>query len=162
MPRMKRLISSLISSMSGLCNVMAFLTFVLSIFAIFGVHQFSGSQYKHCRLTTTPPLNPFFKEGDDTCGKYDPWLPHPKTDKLCNTDDDCKHDLEHHMVNDPTLQIYKCGEPAKYGLSLQSDNVDNNETIFFNILGFEYFPKAFLTVFVAVTLEDWVIMMYNY
>jgi len=66
------------------------------------------------------------------------------------------------MVNDPTLQIYKCGEPAKYGLSLQSDNVDNNETIFFNILGFEYFPKAFLTVFVAVTLEDWVIMMYNY
>jgi len=38
MPRMKSLIGSLIKSIPGLCNVIAFLTFVLSIFAIFGVH----------------------------------------------------------------------------------------------------------------------------
>ena len=37
-----------------------------------------------------------------------------------------------------------------------------NEVILYNILGFEYFPKALLTSFVAVTLEDWTLLMYNY
>ena len=45
---------------------------------------------------------------------------------------------------------------------MEWDNVNSNELILYNVLGFEYFPKALLTTFVAVTLEDWTLMMYNY
>jgi hypothetical protein len=55
-----------------------------------------------------------------------------------------------------------CGSPKQFQLSLQSDNVGENEKILYNILGFEYFPKALLTTFVAVTLEDWTLLMYTY
>jgi voltage-dependent calcium channel L type alpha-1D len=34
--------------------------------------------------------------------------------------------------------------------------------IFFDIVGFEDFMKAMLTVFVAITLEGWSLMMLNY
>jgi hypothetical protein len=40
--------------------------------------------------------------------------------------------------------------------------VENDEVIFFNIIGFEDFFKAFLLIFQAITLEGWTLMMYNY
>ena len=43
MPSMRSLIQSLINSVPGLINVAFFLFFIMTIFAIFGVHQFQGS-----------------------------------------------------------------------------------------------------------------------
>lgn len=59
-------------------------------------------------------------------------------------------------------KVYKCGHPTNFNLTLQSENVGNSELIMYNIMGFEHFPKALLTVFTAVTLEGWSLMMYNY
>ena len=58
--------------------------------------------------------------------------------------------------------VYKCGHPTDFNLTLKSENVGQNELIMYDIVGFEHFPKALLTVFIAVTLEGWSIMMYNY
>lgn len=55
---LKRLINSLLKSIPGLANVGFFLGFVLSIFAIFAVHQFKGMHYKRCRMTYVPDLKP--------------------------------------------------------------------------------------------------------
>ena len=56
MPRMKALIKILGATLKGMFNVFIFLGFVFSIFAIFGTHQFCGSQYSRCRLTEAPVL----------------------------------------------------------------------------------------------------------
>jgi len=56
MPQMKALITILGATLKGLLNVFIFLAFVFSIFAIFGTHQFCGSQYSRCRLTEAPVL----------------------------------------------------------------------------------------------------------
>ena len=61
--RMKLLINAMIRSVPGLATVAFFLFFVLSIFAIFGVNQFMGTQYKHCRATLEPIKNPNFISG---------------------------------------------------------------------------------------------------
>jgi hypothetical protein len=49
-PRMKTLINSLLRSIPGLCQVFAFLMFILSVFGIFAVHQFMGDHYHRCRV----------------------------------------------------------------------------------------------------------------
>jgi len=59
-------------------------------------------------------------------------------------------------------RVYKCGSPEEFNLTIKSDFVDNDELIFYNIIGFENFFKAFLLIFQAITLEGWTLMMYNY
>ena len=48
---LKMLMSTIYKSTPGLFNVCVSLTFVFSIFAILGVHSFSGAHYKFCRET---------------------------------------------------------------------------------------------------------------
>ena len=48
---MKMLMSTIYKSIPGLFNVCVSLTFVFSIFAILGIHSFSGEHYKFCRET---------------------------------------------------------------------------------------------------------------
>mmetsp|Transcript_7401 Transcript_7401/g.6677 ORF Transcript_7401/g.6677 Transcript_7401/m.6677 type:complete len:187 (-) Transcript_7401:164-724(-) len=50
-PSMKKQIQALINSLPGLFNVAVFLLFIISLFAILGLQQFSGVLYFKCRLT---------------------------------------------------------------------------------------------------------------
>jgi voltage-dependent calcium channel L type alpha-1F len=42
------------------------------------------------------------------------------------------------------------------------DSVKEDELLFFDIINFNNYFSALLAVFVAITLEGWVLMMYNY
>jgi hypothetical protein len=64
------------------------------------------------------------------------------------------------MVNDPSITA-TCGNLADYGLDVYNDEPWNQELIFFNIVNFDNFLKAFLMLFQAITLEGWSMMMYN-
>lgn len=100
---MKKLINAMIQSIPGLLNVVLFLGFVLTIFGVFGVNQFLGSNYKQCRATEKPALNPFYHEDileecTDVVSKYEPWgyankyeawPVNENTKWLCTDDSDC-------------------------------------------------------------------------
>jgi RsiW-degrading membrane proteinase PrsW (M82 family) len=58
--------------------------------------------------------------------------------------------------------VYKCGAPIEFGLPVETDNLDKDELAFFNIINFDNYGRAMLSIFVAITLEGWVLMMYNY
>ena len=53
-PEMRRLLSSLFSSLPKLAHAAAFLLFVIILFGILGTQLFSGDFYKRCRLTAEP------------------------------------------------------------------------------------------------------------
>jgi hypothetical protein len=59
-------------------------------------------------------------------------------------------------------KVYKCGAPIDYQLSVKSDNLDKDDLIMYNIINFDNYGRAMLSIFVAITLEGWVLMMYNY
>jgi hypothetical protein len=72
----------------------------------------------------------------------------PEVNWLCSSDEMCKDHLKYTPVPEgQTDHVYKCGSPDTYKLSLKSDFVENDENIFFNIIGFEDFFKAFLLIF---------------
>jgi hypothetical protein len=62
-------------------NVFIFLAFIFTIFAIFGTHQFVGSQYNRCRLTPAPIK--------DAAGDLY-WPINFDAEWLCKADSDCK------------------------------------------------------------------------
>lgn len=66
------------------------------------------------------------------------------------------------LLKNTESKVFKCGTPRDFGLPVESDFVGTSDLIMYDIIGFENFPKAMLTIFVAVTLENWVFMMYNY
>jgi hypothetical protein len=68
--------------------------------------------------------------------------------------------LADQMALDPNFTP-TCGSLANFGLSVNSDEPWNQELIFFNIVCFDNFLKAFLMLFQAITLEGWAFMMYN-
>jgi hypothetical protein len=163
--QMKVYINALLASLPGLTTVVFFLTFVLSIFGIFGIHQFMGDNYKRCRLTMEPEHNPdWLKQGclhNTTCGveKYMPWKIDPEVENLCMDNDSCQRYLN--MTNS-NHTVFRCGSPLEFNMTLASDNVSRERLIMYNLLGFEDFGKAMLTIFTAITLEGWTELMYNY
>ena len=76
----KILMKTIVASMTGLINVCIFLSFVFGIFAILGLHTYSGKHYNFCRLTD--------EIVDD--GVNEPYWPiHPDAEWLCSNDDMC-------------------------------------------------------------------------
>lgn len=51
---MKKLVSALLQSMPDFANVGVFLVFIFSLFAIFGMQQYSGVLYNACRYQSSP------------------------------------------------------------------------------------------------------------
>jgi voltage-dependent calcium channel L type alpha-1F len=47
-------------------------------------------------------------------------------------------------------------------MTAEKDSAHEDELIFFDIINFNNYFNALLTVFQAITLEGWVLMMYNY
>ena len=59
-------------------------------------------------------------------------------------------------------KTYRCGSLLEYGLPVVSDKLKNDDLVFSNIINFDNYGRAMLSIFVAITLEGWVLMMYNY
>jgi hypothetical protein len=148
LPSMKELIRSLLSSIPGMVNVFIFLAFIFTIFAIFGTHQFVGSQYNRCRLTEEPVFI-----GDGTSQKH--WPINYDAEWLCKADSDCERMLgEGH--------VHKCGQPIQFGLPIETDEPESQDLIFYDIVNFNNVILSLLTIFQSLTLEGWVLLMYNY
>lgn len=53
-PKMRRLVSALLSSLPTLGNAVLFMMFIFLLFGILGVQQFGSSIYQRCRFTEEP------------------------------------------------------------------------------------------------------------
>ena len=72
---------------------------------------------------------------------------------LCRTDEQC---FKYSGLN------YTCGLPSTFDIPVSSDNPEEEELIQWNIINFDNFGNSMRSIFVAITLEGWVNMMYNY
>ena len=54
-PAMRKQISALLMSISGLSNALLFLSVVVGIFSIIGLQLYSGTMYNACRSSDIPP-----------------------------------------------------------------------------------------------------------
>ena len=69
---------------------------------------------------------------------------------------------EQYLKNSDVAKTYKCGAPKDYNLPIATDNLSSDGLIMFNFINFDNYFNAMLSIFVAITLEGWVLMMYNY
>jgi hypothetical protein len=111
-----------------------------------------------------PNLNPDFTpalqfplEPEAICGKYEPWPIDYDADWLCSTDLQC----EKYLAGEDA-KVFRCGSLIEYKLPVSTDNLKSDELVFYNIVNFDNYIRAMLSIFVAITLEGWVLMMYNY
>jgi hypothetical protein len=110
-PRIRMLVITLIKSIRGLLDVLGFMFFITSVFAILGIHQFSGAQYNRCRIDLEPTINL-----DDPLASTWPINFEAKT--LCLSDEMCQSQLSH---TDTT--VFKCGSLEEFQLPLEIDDV---------------------------------------
>jgi hypothetical protein len=89
-PRLRILVTTLSRSTMGLLNVNLFLFFIVSVFSILGVHQFSGAQYRRCRMIEVPC------NGELPC---DEWPINFDANKLCNNNEQWQSMLANAEVN---------------------------------------------------------------
>lgn len=87
-----------------------------------------------------------------------PWAIDSDADWLCSTDAQC----EKYLAGHKDAKVFKCGSLKDYKLPISTDSLGSDELIFYNIINFDNYIRAMLSVFVAITLEGWVLMMYNY
>lgn len=138
-PQMRRLISALLSSLPALGNAVLFMFFIFLLFGILGVQQFRGSMYQRCRLSDEP-------EPDGT------WPIDESIDRLCSKDT---------MGNFQCPPDRYCHAPADAGLSVEIDNLKDEELVDFGIASFNHLGYGLVTVFQFITLEGWSKVMYN-
>jgi len=99
-------------------------------------------------MTEEPELKP------GSTDEYLPWEINYDVDRLCSSDAMCKEYL-------PDAKVHKCGKPLDFNLPVSSDGVNGQELISFDIINFNNLMKGMLTIFQALTLEGWSLMMYN-
>ena len=58
--------------------------------------------------------------------------------------------------------VHKCGRLIDFGIPIERDEPETQELIFYNIVGFNNVPISLFTIFQCLTLEGWVLLMYNY
>ena len=148
---MRDLIQTIGMSIPKLLNVGVALTFVMTIFAIFGVNFFSGEQYNFCRMTETliddgisPPIWPINHDASFLC----------QSDEMCSG---WPNKLGEGVVA-------KCGNVyTEYGLDpVTVDDTKSLEIIQFDLVNFNNLGQALITVFQVITLEGWSQLMFNY
>jgi len=102
---MRRLLSSLFSSLPALGNAVIFLLFIFILFGILGVHQFSGQFYYRCRLTPQPI------PGEDI------WPIDYSINRLCSIDGDGAFKCPANRY---------CGSPEMFNLTMKHENITNS------------------------------------
>jgi hypothetical protein len=103
-------------------------------------------------MTLEPPINVDYAEamklGKEHLlpieSKYDPWLINYDVNRVCKYDSDCTMHLKEAGIEGA---IAKCGNLTQFNLTKESDNLNNDPLIMYDIVGFENYPKAMLTIF---------------
>jgi hypothetical protein len=101
-PSMKKLISSLLSSLPALGTAVIFMMFIFLLFCILGVQSFSGFLYQRCRYNPEPDVDPL-------TGAWTVWPKLEDDERLCSMDGSG-------MYSCP--KGYTCGSPSQFKLSL--------------------------------------------
>ena len=133
--KLRILMHTIVASISGLFNVCLFLTFVFGIFAILGVHSFSGEQYNFCRTTEEMIDN----------GIDPPYWPiNTDANWLCSSDDMCSG-YPNYLGNDV---VTKCGSVYReYGLDPRVvDKTSDLEIIMYDTINFNNFFMSGLSI----------------
>ena len=65
------------------------------------------------------------------------------------------------MTGQNSAGVYKCGKPIDYNMPVSIDNPEHDPQINYDILNFNNYIQAMLSLFVAITLEGWNKMMHN-
>ena len=141
---MKDLIQTFLMSIPGLLNVCIALSFMFTIFAIFGVNFFVGQQYQFCRTTEELYYDSIGNPVWPLVGGIDDVI-------LCDSDEMCRD-----KIDDIDL-VAKCGDVYRdYNLlPTDVDKVQKMETIQHDIVNFNNIFIAVVTVFQVVSLEGW-------
>jgi hypothetical protein len=119
------LVSSLLSSLPALGNVVLFFLFLLILFGILGVQLFGGVYESRCRVWPTPrngrwPIDPAIQR---LCGEYE-----------------CPKGTY-------------CGNPADHGIELDSSEL--GVELNYGLTRFDDIIEATFSIFQAMTLEGW-------
>jgi hypothetical protein len=128
------LVNSLLRSLPQIANVAAFLLFIVTLQAVFGLHLFGGMFENRCRLTPEPLA-------DGT------WPILEGYHKLCQLDGD----------NCPEGTY--CGAPVEYDLPWNETEVNVAE-FNYGITKFDNVIYSFISVFQCLTGEGWSFLMY--
>jgi hypothetical protein len=129
------LVVTLIHSIRGLLDVVGFLFFISSVFAILSIHQFSGTQYKRCRMSEEPLIDLINPENSS-------WPINFEAQTLCRTNTMCQN-----MLQNTGTDVFVCGSLEEYNLPIEIDEVLEQELIQYNIVGFEHYGKAMASIF---------------
>ena len=87
------------------------------------------------------------------------WPKNPEAQWLCRDNSTCAS----YLKNDESAnQVHVCGTPKMVGLDYNQDLADRDKLIMFDIVNFNSFPAAMRSIFIAISLEGWILMLYNY
>jgi hypothetical protein len=139
LPSLRRAANTLINSLPELGNATVFISFIIMLFAILGLQQFTGVTYYRCRLTQKP-LNSTY------------WPKSPLYTNVCSPNADGEYQCPEGLY---------CGSPHEYGISLEDDGVYDDPVIQFGICSFDNIAHAILAVVQSLTIEGWTTIMYN-
>ncbi|MDR3548345.1 MAG: ion transporter [Candidatus Pacebacteria bacterium] len=136
---MKRLLGPVMYALSQLPRVVIFLLFVLFIFSLVGLRQFSGDFYYRCRLTPVP---------EDGVWELDESIERP-----CSAygygDFECP-------------AAHYCGHPDMYDLPLGQEGMEDSASYAYGVANYDNIFKALLTSFQIITFDGWADFMYKY
>lgn len=139
---MRALIQTMLKSIPGLFNVIIFLVFIFTIFAIFGVNTFVGAQYSFCRTTDSPTI---ILEGDSVAVS---WPISEEASWLCSDDNSCRN-YPNFIPESGDTQIAKCGNLYRdYQISPELvDQPKDLEIIEWDIVNFNNIGKSLVLIF---------------
>lgn len=136
---MKKLVSTLLSSVAQLGGVLILAIFFFTIFAILGVSLWSGKIYYRCRLSEFPVNGDWEVDQTDTalCSEVRP----------CNINRYCGSLADAERSEDP---IYRLSDDiSRYRDSMIED-------LNYSYSSFNDIFSAFVTIFQCITLEGWI------
>ena len=122
---MRKLVSSLVSSVNSLMNAVVFMFFIFILFGILGIQQFAGTMYRRCRFDEEPL--------EDGTWPYDEDL-----DYFCSPDGAG-------FMTCPADRF--CKEPGDAGLDPSIDDPHSDEATMYGMFCFDNLGWALLTIF---------------
>jgi voltage-gated sodium channel type XI alpha len=137
---MKSLIQALIMSIPAFANVVVFLVFIFTLFAIIGLHQFNGIFYNACRLSPEPE-------------SAESWIADLSEGRVCSTSGSGSYAC-------PVGQY--CRNPSdNMTYSYQYEDMSERPFVNYGISNFDNIGRSFLSVFKIVTSDTWYLYMCN-
>lgn len=145
-PGMKAIINTMLEAFDPLMNVVMLTMFIFFVFSVLGMELFQGQGGNLCldvrNVDVTKPI-----------GAGNMWIPH-EDGRNCGGDYQCPSPYSCMAVG-RTRDVPTADNPNGKAI-IQHVNMNNG------ITGYDNLGQSLLTVFVAVTLEGWVDVMYLY